>query len=76
MEYGAYCECGEKGNESCKALTPRTSTPDADTVEKEPIASCPLQPNQGKYSHLSNKRGAWNKRGGVPKMENHQMWRG
>ena len=28
------------------------------------------------YSHLSNKRGAWNKRGGVPKMENHQMWRG
>ena len=25
------------------------------------------------YSHLSNKRGAWNKRGGVPKMENHQM---
>ena len=29
-----------------------------------------------KYSHLSNKRGAWNKRGGVPKMENHQMWRG
>jgi hypothetical protein len=26
------------------------------------------------YSHLSNKRGAWNKRGGVPKMENHQMW--
>ena len=28
------------------------------------------------YSHLSNKRGAWNKRGGVPEMENHQMWRG
>ena len=30
----------------------------------------------GRYSHLSNKRGAWNKRGGVPKLENHQMWRG
>ena len=51
-EYGAYCECGEKGNESCKALTPRTSMPDADTVEKEPIASCPLQPNQGKDLNL------------------------
>ena len=25
------------------------------------------------YFHLSNKRGAWNKRGGVPKMENHQI---
>ena len=51
-EYGAYCECGEKGNESCKALTPRTSTPDADTVEKEPTASSPLQPNQGEYLNL------------------------
>ena len=52
MEYGAYCECGETGDESCKALTPRTSTPDADTVEKEPTASSPLQPNQGEYLNL------------------------
>ena len=45
----AYCSCGKKGDESCKALTQRTSTPDADTVEKEPTASSPLLSNQGKY---------------------------
>ena len=44
-----YCRCGIRGNELCKALTPRASTPDANIEDKEPTASSPLLSNQGKY---------------------------
>ena len=30
---------------------------------------------EGVYSHLSNKRGSWNKRGGGAKSENQKTWR-
>ena len=44
-----YCRCGGIRYDSCKALTQRTSTPDADIEDKEPTASSPLLSNQGKY---------------------------
>ena len=47
--FNSYCDCGIRGDESCKALTQRASTPDADTVEQAPTASSPLLHNQGKY---------------------------
>ena len=52
--YDLYCWCGEEGerNGSCKALTPRISTPDANIEDKEPTASSPLLSNQGKYLNL------------------------
>ena len=43
------CNCGRRGNDSCKALTPRTSLPNPNNVEQEVISSGPLLPRQGKY---------------------------
>ena len=46
-----FCWCGGIRSESCMALTPRTSTPVADTaLNVEPTASSSLLHNQGKYS--------------------------
>ena len=45
----AFCDCGPRGERSCRALTPRTSTPNVDRVEKEPTVSSSLLPRQGKY---------------------------
>ena len=42
------CDCGKR-DQSCKALTPRTSLPNPNNVEQEVISSSPLLPRQGKY---------------------------
>ena len=42
------CDCGRL-DDSCKALTPRTSLPNPNNVEHEVISSSPLLPRQGKY---------------------------
>ena len=43
------CHCGRTGDESCQAMTPRTSSPNPNNVEQEVIPSSPLLPRQGKY---------------------------
>jgi len=51
LEYNGYsrdyCWCGGIGSRSCKTLTQRSSTPDADIEDKEPTVSSPLLSNQG-----------------------------
>ena len=46
--YGG-CVCGRRGDESCKALIPRTSSPNPNNVGQEVTSSSPLLPRQGKY---------------------------
>ena len=58
VDYDGYkksysgCNCGIKGDESCKALAPRTSSPNPNNVEQEVTSSSPLLPRQGKYQIL------------------------
>ena len=56
MVYDGYmksyrgCWCGRKiRNNSCKALTPRASSPNPNNVEQVVTSSSPLLPRQGKY---------------------------
>ena len=54
-KYGAFgCECGKTGDESCKTLTPRTSSPNPNNVEQEVTSANRLLPRQGKYYVFDN----------------------
>ena len=44
-----YCYCGRRASDSCKAMTPRASSPNPNNVEQEAASSSPLLPRQGKY---------------------------
>ena len=48
------CCCGRRGNKSCKALNPRSSSPNLNNVEQEVTSSSPLLPRQGKYYIFDN----------------------
>ena len=60
VDYDGYsksyrgCICGTSNDESCKAMTPRTSLPNPNNVEQEVISSSPLLPRQGKYYIFDN----------------------
>ena len=49
----SFCNCG-KWNKSCKALTPRTSSPNRNNVGQEVTSSSQLLPMQGKYYTFDN----------------------
>ena len=49
MKYYEGCYCGRRGDESCKALTPRTSSQNPIDIEEGATSLSPLPPRQGKY---------------------------